>query len=174
MRRKRRSQEDNSLFDFIAGRLEQDRYLSVCFTAIVVIGMLLSLVAGLAAWPVVFDLRTAETMLGSLCASIWTTGWLSVVICVAFALLLVLCQRRPLRLLSVLVTNLIVVWVAFMMMLIFRQDILYTLQVGVFTGTLLWVIIAFVAGYILSVLPAMIITLIVGVVHSVADLVLPS
>lgn len=174
MRKRLDLEGNNSLFDFIAARLEKDQFLSVCLTALLVIGTLLSLVAGVAVWPVIFDLRAVQSLLGELAASIWRSGCAVTAVCAIVSIFLVFFRHRPFRVASVLITNLIAVWVVFAMMLIIRQDIVHALQVGTFTGTLLWGIIAFAAGYILCVLPAILITAIVGVIYSVADMMLPS
>lgn len=174
MKKKPDFEESNSLFDFIAARLEKDRLLSVCLTVLLVIGTLLSLVAGIAVWPVIFDLQVSQSFLGRLAASIWKTGCITATVCVIVSIILAFYRHQPLRVGSVFVTNLIVVWVVFAIMLIIRQDIIHVLQVGVFTGTLLWGIIAFAAGYILAVLPAILITVVVGVIYSITDMILPS
>lgn len=174
MKKKSDSEERNSLFDFIAAKLEKDQFLSVCLTVLLVIGTMLSLVAGIAVWPVIFDLQVSQSLLGRLAASIWKTGCITTAVCIIVSIILVFCRHQPLKVGSIFVTNLIAVWVVFAMMLIIRQDVIYALQVGVFTGTLLWGIIAFAAGYILAVLPSILITMVVSVIYFITDLILPS
>lgn len=163
----------NAVFDFIASRLEMDRLLEDILAIFLVVVSILSMISGIAVWPVVWDLKSSETSLGDVCRHISTSGWVIALVCLVITILLMLWQRHDLKPLRTFLLNLGIYWVIACVILISQQNILTDLTQSSFMGTLLWIILSFILSYILSVLPSLLITLISTLAHKILDLILP-
>ena len=60
------------------------------------------------------------------------------------------------------------------MVLLTWQSKINALNIAGFMSTLLWIIFSFIAGYVLAVLPAVMVAAVVGILHKVIDAILPT
>ena len=91
---------NNAVFDFIASRLEMDRILEDAFAIFLVIAGIFSIMAGVAVWPVVWDLKTMDSVLGNVCSNIHIVGLSLSLLSMIITAALILWQRsafKPLR-----------------------------------------------------------------------------
>lgn len=174
MRRQMDGRGSNAIFDFIASRLEMDRILEDVLAIFLVLTAILSIVAGIAVWPIVWDLKSMDSMIGAVCLSIHTAGLVIFLICLIITVALVLWQRGDFKPLRIFFMNLCIYWLSSCIVLITKQNILTTLSQNEFMSTLLWFILSLFMGYILSVLPSILITLASSIAHKILDMILPN
>lgn len=174
MRRQIINRGNNAIFDFIASRLEMDRILEDALSIFIVIVIILSMVAGIAVWPVVWDLKAVDSTLSAVCANIHTAGLIISLICLIVTVALMLWQRSDYKPFRVFFLNLGIFWFSSCVVLITQQNVLTALTQNAFMGTLLWLILSVFMGYILSVIPSVLITAVSTVAHKILDMILPN
>ena len=135
---------------------------------------LLSLVAGIAVWPVGLRMRYLESVLGEICPSLNVAGVVSMAVLAAISLAFMLWQHVQFSIYKTFGFNLLLFWLSFSVVLLTWQSKINALNIAGFMSTLLWIIFSFIAGYVLAVLPAVMVAAVVGILHKVIDAILPT
>ncbi len=160
------------LFDFIVSRLNRDIILSNAVTAFLLITVAISLTAGIAVWPVVWELHYKTSSVGVVCCNILKAGYIITPVCFFISLLVMIFDRQEFSLPRILLLNLGIFWLAASVFMITQQSVLSIFPENSFMITLLWIVISFFAGYILAVIPVILVSLIVMIIYKILDMIL--
>ena len=166
--------EGNPLFNFFARGMERDHLFTAGFTALLSIVGLLSLLAGIAVWPTVVELSATESALSAAASSICMTGWIATAVCAIISLILAFAQKQAFSVGRIFLLNIILLWIVYFAVMIAQQGLINLVLQPSFTTSLLWIMASLFFGYVLAVVPAIIITVLVGVAYRILDMIFPA
>ena len=161
------------LLDLFVMGLERDRLFRKGFTALLCFAGVFSLLAGIAAWPAVVELSATGTVLSAAASRVCMSGWIAAALCAIASLILAFSKKQAFSVPRFFLLNIVLLWVILFVVLLAQQGAVVLAIGASFTTSLLWCMTSLFFGYVLSVVPAIIITVLVTVACKILDIFFP-
>ena len=161
------------LFSYVTDRMEHDRLLTMVITVLITLGAVASILVGIAVWPVVLSYDRPNSVLTALFSSAKTAGIVMLSLSLVISIVVMLIRRSEQHISPMILICLLIDIVIAFVFTIMHIEVLDKLNMHNTMGCIIWFFASLLFSYALSIIPALLVSGLVKLLHMTLNTILP-